>query len=501
MFDHLRRKEMLLVLDNFEHLIEGTGLLAELLNAAPGVRLLVTSRERLNLREEWIREVDGLAYPGEDWRWEIGDAMQASISKLQAYDAVALFCLQAQRIRGDFSLSESEAPYVLRLCQLVEGAPLALELAASWLRVLSCAEVVAGVERNLDFLSSSVRNIPDRHRSMRAIFQQSWQMLSKPEQAAFGRLSLFKGGFQREAAQAVAEVRLPVLVNLVDKSLLRLTPSGRYLVHELVRQFAGEKLLKGDLIGTSDRRQPESSLVTWQRYSTYYLRLVSQREADLNGSTPQPALNELRTELNNIRQAWQWAVVAAQLEEIKGALGGLARFYDLTGLFEKGAAVFGQSAKDLYDHVRPADEGSKQALQKIVVKLWVEQARLLNRRGLSEQALQIIPQAAELAHQIQDTALEALVYHQWGETLSFHGQPVLSQLRLEQALRLARTAGLGAIEAEALRHLGISRVDQGDAASALEFYQESLACFRQLKDRRGEGMALNCLANLQRGRG
>ena len=501
-FGHLRRKEMLLVLDNFEHLVEGVGLLVELLNAAPGVRLLVTSRERLNLREEWVWEVGGLAYPGEDWTAsltgvEMGDARQASISNLQTYDAVALFCLQAQRIRGDFSLSESEAPYVLRLCQLVEGAPLALELAASWLRVLSCAEVVAGVERSLDFLSSSLRNVPDRHRSMRAVFQQSWQMLSKPEQAAFGRLSLFKGGFQREAARAVARAGLPILVNLVDKSLLRLAPSGRYQVHELLRQFAAEKLLvQADPVETPDRRQPESALVTWQRYSTYYLSLVSQREASLRGSTPQPALSELRADLDNIRQAWQWAVVAAQIEEIEGALGGLARFYDLTSLFEEGAAVFGQAANDLHDHARSSDEGSKQALQKTVVKLWVEQARLLNRRGLSEQALQVIPQAAELAHQIQDTALEALAYHQWGETLSFHGQPVLAQARLEEALRLARAAGLGAIEAEALRHLGISRIDLGDATGALKFYQESLACFRRLKDRRGEGLALNNLALL-----
>jgi predicted ATPase len=469
---------------------------------------LVTSRERLNMREEWVWEVGGLAYPREEGRWEMGDAMQASISpghnvsSLQAYDAVALFCLQAQRIRGAFSLSENEAPYVLRLCQLVEGAPLALELAASWLRALSCAEIVAGVERSLDFLSSSLRNVPERHRSMRAVFQQSWQMLSEPEQAVFRRLSLFKGGFQREAAQAVARAGLPILVNLVDKSLLRLTPSGRYQLHELLRQFAAEKhLARTDQVETPNRRQPESALAVWQRYSSYYLSLVSQREASLRGSNPQPALSELRADVDNIRQAWQWAVVAAQIEEIEGALGGLARFYDLTSLFEEGAAVFGQAANDLRDYVRPSDEGSKQALQKTVVKLGVEQARLLNRRGLSEQALQVIPQAAELAHQIQDTALEALVYHQWGETLSFHGQPTLAQTRLEEALGLARAAGLGAIEAEALRHLGISRIYLGDAAGALKYYQESLVCFRRLKDRRGEGMALNNLAVVYRGQG
>ncbi|MBE7552040.1 MAG: tetratricopeptide repeat protein [Anaerolineales bacterium] len=506
-FDHLRRKEMLLVLDNFEHLVEEAGLLVELLNAVPGIRLLVTSRERLNLREEWVWEVGGLDYPrrgtvlrqAQDEREPGSQAdSQISIADLQTYEAIVLFCLQAQRIRGDFSLSENEAPYVLRLCQLVEGAPLALELATSWLRVLSCAEVVARVERSLDFLSSSLRNVPERHRSVRAVFEQSWQMLSEPEQAVFRRLSLFKGGFQREAAQTVAGARLPILTRLVGKSLLRLTPSGRYQLHEVLRQFAAEKLLvEADPLETH-QPQPESALAVWQRYSTYYLRWVNQREANLRGSTPQLALSELWTDVDNICQAWHWAVVAAQIDEIEAALGGFARFYDLTSLFEEGAAVFGQAANDLHEYGGTSDEGSKQALQKTVVKLWVEQARLLNRRGLSEQALQVIPRAAELAHQIQDTALEALAYHQWGETLFILGQPALSQARLEKALGLARAAEMGAIEAEALRHLGLARNDLGDAAGALKFYQESLARSRHLKDLRGEGLALNNLAYLQR---
>lgn len=498
---HLRRQELLLVLDNFEHLIAGVGLLVELLQAAPGLRLLVTSRERLNLPEEWVWEVSGLDYPsqGAEEQGSRGDN-QLLISNLQSYDAMDLFCLQAQRVRGDFSLSESEAPHVLRLCRLVEGTPLALELAAGWLRALSCAEVVARVERSLDFLSSSLCHAPERHRSVRAVFEQSWQMLSGPEQAAFGCLSLFKGGFQQDAAGVVARAGLQSLVNLVDKSLLRLTPSGRYHMHELLRQFAAEKLLL-EANSLEANRQPEAALVAWQRYSSYYLNLVAQREASLRGNTPQPALGELRAELDNIRQAWHWAVVAAQIEDIEGAIGGLTRFYDLTSLLEEGATVFGQAVTDLNNQAKSSDENSKQAIQQIIVKLWVEQARLLNRRGLSKEALQVVPQAAELAHQIQNAALEALAYHQWGETLSFYGQPALSQAHLEKALDLARAARLGAIEAEALRHLGIARMDQGDAAGALQLYQESLACFRRLRDGRGEGMVLNSLANLQRGQG
>ena len=156
---------------------------------------------------------------------------------------------------------------------------------------------------------------------------------------------------------------------------LSLEGAGR---DEFLRQFAAERfLVEADPVGTPAHRQPESPLDTWQRYSAYYLTLLNQQEVSLRGDSPQPVLAELGADLDNIRQAWQWAVVAAQIEEIEGALGGLARFYDLTSLFEEGAAVFGQAANDLHDHVRPADEDSKQALQKTVVKLWVEQARLL----------------------------------------------------------------------------------------------------------------------------
>jgi DNA-binding SARP family transcriptional activator/predicted ATPase/Tfp pilus assembly protein PilF len=490
LFGYLHQKQMLLVLDNFEHLIEASWLLVELLQAAPGVRLLVTSRERLNVREEWVREIGGLAYPEEGWKRERLE---------EEYSAIALFCQRVQRVRTGFSLSENEAPYVLRLCQLVEGAPLALELAASWLRTLTCAEVVTEVERSLDFLTSSIRNLPERHRSMRAVFEQSWQMLSAPEQTIFRQLSLFKGGFQREAAQVIAGAGLPTLASLMDKSLLRLTASGRYQVHETLRQFAAEKpLAEVDQVETPSRLQAGSALTVWQRYSAYYLELLNQREASLRGDSPRPVLAELGADVDNIRQAWQWAALNGQIKEIEAALGGLARFYDLTNLFQEGATVFGQTAFDLQPYLESSDEV---AGQRTLVKLWVEQARLLNRRGLSEQALQLMPKTVELAHQIQDISLEALAYHQWGETLSFQGQPALSQARLEEALRLARAAGLGAIEAETLRHLAIARRDQGDAATALKLYGEALTCFRRLKDRHGEALVLNNLGNVSRKRG
>jgi len=246
LLNHLRHKTMLLALDNYEPLHEEDPFVTSILQNAPGVKLLVTSRERLNLREEWTMAIGGLDYPASDWgpggAPATGDGNEDEIAILENYSAVAFFVRQAQRVRGEFLLPRAEAPSIVRICQLVEGFPLALELAADWLRVLSCAEIVQEIEKNLDFLSTTMSNMSERHRSMRAVFARSWQRLSPQEQAVFRQLSVFRGGFQREAAQAVAAASLRILTSLVDKSLLRLTPTGHYEIHELLRQFAAEPL-------------------------------------------------------------------------------------------------------------------------------------------------------------------------------------------------------------------------------------------------------------------
>ena len=493
---YIRQQQLLLVLDNFEHVVAAAGLLAELLEAAPRLTLLVTSRARLNLPEERVWEVAGLAYPHADWAHVMddpgGDSQVSPIAGLLYYDAVAFYCLQAQRVRADFRLTPATAPAVLRLCQLVEGAPLALELAAAWLRALSCAEIVAEIERSLDFLAATTRSSSPRHRSLRAVFEQSWQMLSAPEQEVFSRLPLFQGGFLRAAAEAVAGATLPILVSLVDKSLLRLAPSGRYHVHELLRQFAAEKLVEklaahhpdGSCDGSSDVRQ---------RYSAFYLRLVAERATDLKGSTLQAALAILRADLDNIRLAWLWALAACQVEQLAAALDGLARFYDLTSLFAEGANAFGQAAAEL-----AACTGDARAL---VSRLWIEQAHLLSRRGLAEQGVQLLPQAVAMAQATGDAGLEALAWYQWGDALIFLGQSAQAQVLLEKALELARGAGQPRIEAETLRHLGNCRAYQGDAAGAVLAYYAALACFRHLQERRGEGEVLNNLASFQQRRG
>jgi predicted ATPase/DNA-binding SARP family transcriptional activator len=232
LLDYVRDKQLLLVLDNLEHLLEGAALIGEVLSTATDVKIIVTSRERLHLQWEWLYEVQGLDYPHDE----------AAID-IEHFSAVQLFLQTARRMRARFSLAD-EQPHVLRICQLVEGLPLGLELAASWIRVMACREIAQQIERNLDVLSDQLQDVPDRHRSARAVFEYSWSLLALEEQMVFMKLAVFPGGFRREAAEKVAGAPLSLLFTLVDKSLLRASAIGRYDMHSLLHQFVSEKLVQ-----------------------------------------------------------------------------------------------------------------------------------------------------------------------------------------------------------------------------------------------------------------
>jgi predicted ATPase len=235
LLDYLRDRSLLLVMDNFEHLLNSAQLISEILAFAPDVKVLATSRERLNLLEEWVLDVQGLSAPANETETEILD-----------YDAVQLFLQSAQRIQVGFTLTDAQKPAVARICHLVGGMPLGLELAAAWVRALACEEIADEIERGLDLLATSARNVEPRHRTMRIVLDHSWNLLTNIERDVFQRLSVFKGGFRKEAAQNVTGTSIQTLSALVDKSLIRVSANGRYEQHELLWQYAREKLTESD---------------------------------------------------------------------------------------------------------------------------------------------------------------------------------------------------------------------------------------------------------------
>ena len=248
---NLRRKEMLLILDNFEHLLDSADLIGEIIQTAPGVKILVTSRARLNVGGEHRFQVGGMAYP---------ENIQAE--EAQKYSAIKLFMDSSRRARSDFSPNANEMKYIVKICNLVDGMPLGIRLAAAWVETLSPEEIATEIVQSLDLLETELRDIPERHRSIRALFDHSWRLLSVREQDVFQSFSVFQGGCTREAAQEITGATLRDLRSLVNKSLLQRTLNGRYEIHELSREYAAEKL---DM-------NPESRDAVHSRHSALLLR-------------------------------------------------------------------------------------------------------------------------------------------------------------------------------------------------------------------------------------
>jgi predicted ATPase len=244
---YLHEKQLLLLLDNFEHLIDGAGTVADILSIAPEVKILVTSRERLRLQAEWTFEVTGLPVPE-----------NGSLEAAEEYGAVELFLQSAHRAQPGFSPSPEDLQAIVRICRLVDGMPLALELAAAWVNTLNCKEIAAEIQQDLDLLATEMHDVPRRQRSIRAVFDHSWNDLSTAEQSSFKQLSVFRGGFNRLGAQEVAGATLRILSALINKSLLTRDDAGRFQIHELVRQYAAEKL--GEDEGES--KQPRRDMLS-----------------------------------------------------------------------------------------------------------------------------------------------------------------------------------------------------------------------------------------------
>lgn len=341
LLSYLRDRELLLVLDNVEHLLGGVGLLSEIVASAPKVRVLVTSREALNLREEWRYSLDGLPVPG--GASDVADG------------AVQLFAARARQVRPDFDLG-AERDEVVRICRLVDGMPLAIELAAAWTRTLPAAAIADEIARNLAFLETHLRDVPDRHRSVRAAFDQSWALLSEVERLVFARLAVFRGGFSYEAAAALAEgsgardgsrgaesradghvQTFGVLQALVDKSLLRCDSGTRCQLHELLRQYAEERL----------RETPSELALALDRHADFYTEFLAARSAAMEGGRQREAAAEIAAEIENVRGAWLHAVERADAPALERCFSALPLFFQHRGRYREGADLLAAAVRRL----------------------------------------------------------------------------------------------------------------------------------------------------------
>jgi predicted ATPase/DNA-binding SARP family transcriptional activator len=475
LLNYLREKEMLLVLDSFEHLLSSSveeknaiDLLLEILKFAPEVKIMLTSRERLNLQTAWVFKVRGLAFPKKILNE--GDLHQASI---ESYSAVQLFFKRARRVEREFLLSGATTTTVGRICQLAEGMPLAIELAAASVATLSCEQIAAQIKNSLDTLTTTMRDVPERHRSVRAVFEHSWHLLAEAEQRVFRKLTIFRGGFTAQAARRVAQATPEVLSNLIDKSLLQQDVSGRYGIHELLRQFAAEEL----------DNHPAEKETALERRCTYYADFLHQRAEPLKINFQPEVLAEIGVEIENIRVGWQWAVAQANLKAIESCLESLYHFYWARNWFHEGSQVFEQVEKTALS------AGQNDNL--LLAKIWTRQAEFEAWLAHYDEARAQLQKSVQICRTLQEQDELALALDTLGRVLYWQGELVPAKKYFEESLALYRRIGDKAGIARTLNGLANVICDLlADYDQTRPLYEESLALARQIGDRFGVARAL-----------
>ncbi|MDZ7799670.1 MAG: tetratricopeptide repeat protein [Trueperaceae bacterium] len=468
--DALRDGDALLVVDNVEHVLEGTTVLPALLAECPGLSILVTSRERLNVREEEVFPLGGLPLPEHD----------PPLEEAIRLDAVRLFAQRAKRAQPSFELDERTISHVLRICRVVEGQPLLLELAAVWVRVLPCAAIAEEIAGNLDLMTSTSRDRPERHKSLRGTFEHSWKLLGDAEREALKQLAVFQGGFGREAARRVAGATLAVLASLVDASLLRVTPAWRYDRHPMLHAFTKEKLAE----------DPQAQVAARERHGLYYARRLRELagELDLGGERQRTALRFIDHELENVRAAWRWLVHDQRARELEEGSEALHRLLQHRGRHREGEALLREAIaglrEDASEH-RSALGALRTALAVLVYRLGdVEEAETLSREGL-----QRLPQdRAGPAHHrgLNTLGLAAWRRGAWAE----------SRVLWEQALSRARQGGHPVSVYTYLVNLAVVERSDGNVAQAEAYLREALQLIRAREDHINMVLALNNLGEL-----
>lgn len=485
LIEHLQGapQALLLVMDNFEQVVSGATFVSEMLKRVPNVTLMVTSREPLNVDGEWLFEVEGLAAP---------TGMPAQLDRdWDAPDAVRLLVQCATRANVNlqkWSVEDKRA--AIRITQLVEGMPLAIELASAWLRTLTPREIADEIARGLDVFNSTRRDLPARHASIRAVFEHSWALLTDTERDVFARLSVFHGGTTREAAREVAGASLQTLSALVDKSLVKRAAAGRYRLHELVRQFAAEKLkAREGGAGSGERGASVSDGETEARHSAYYLKLVLERAPLFNAAGAHEVLEELRHDLDNLRRAWRAACVRHDTALLASSLNGFAEFFVSTSLYQEGLVELEVATAQLV-------LSDAHAAREIVSRLAAQQARMLGQLARHEEAIVKAQEAIALGEQAGAAQSVAEGYLYWGYTVRRQGDYVRARGILEKAIQLAHAAQLPNLESQAGTYLGGTYWNESAYGPAREYWERAVALCRTQNNLRGESFLLNNLAML-----
>jgi len=478
----LQERQLLILLDNAEHLPDAAPLVNAMLSRAPGLKVLVTSREPLFVQAEWLFDLHGLEYPGDDSQL-IGALI--GTQHLEQFSALRLFVERASRVQAGFALDETNAQAIICICQLVDGLPLGIELAAAWVHGVPCTSIATEIARNRDFLATRSRDVPQRHRSLRAVFDHSWNLLDPALQDHLRKIAVFHNRFDLDAAVAVcapfdsaqSTARLHVveaLAALVDKSLLRINASGRYELHELVHQFAWEKL-EADAPAAQAARQ---------QHAHYYAQWMQQHETRLIGPQQNAAVRDIGAEIDNVRAAWLWAVDQQDYTVLAAMLHSLYLFLDIRNRFQDAYELFDRAIAKLQDAA---------AARAVLGQLLTRQGKLCERLGDYERGVQCVERGLAIAREVQVQPEIAYSLEGLARIVDRQTHYQKACRLLEESLAIYRALNDRWGIANVLHHLGSVAEGLQNYTEGRRFALESLAIRRALDDRRGMALSYNLL--------
>ena len=471
---HLRDKSLLLILDNCEHLIEPSAQLVKALcEAAPGLRLLATSRIPLHLEGERVVRLHPLPSPP----LEATEPLTASAAL--AYDAIQLFASLAMQALLSFSITDSNAPSVAQICGHLDGIPLAIELAAARAGFMPVEEISKRLDQRFRWIRSHASGSLPRQQTLQALIDWSYDLLNERERILFQQLSVFAGGWTLEAAEAIDlenEACADTLGSLVNQSLIVFGQDAehkRYRMHETIRQFALEKLSeRGD-----DARKAVS-----ERHSAYFTGLVAAQQDSLQGTNPQAAIKLIQENLDNVREAWRWGTTNGHLRTLHSSVRALSDFYETVGLSAEGELMLAQalSALESESDLEPSDKVPFQ------IDLLTNQASLLLRQAKVESSIQQGEKALALADGLGDPSRLACAFLLLGRIYDWNGTLRQSSNNLEEGLVLARKVNDLALEGEILLHLGRVSLHLDERQQGVNYLQQALQIMHRLGKRSQE---------------
>jgi predicted ATPase/DNA-binding SARP family transcriptional activator len=493
----LRDKQLLLVVDNLEHLLPAAPALVELLSAAPGLNILATSRAPLQVYAEFEYMVLPMIVPHAD--------DLPPLDRFAEVETVQLFTQRVRAVRADFCLDERNAPAVAEICARLDGLPLAIELAAAWARVLAPDEIAREVRRGLDFLESERRDVPVRQRSMRAVFDHSWSLLSPHEREVLQVAALFRGGCTRRAAERVAGATLRDLRSLVARSLLQRTAAPlaiqgqpplepRCEIHELFRQYAQGKLDEGPRAGEGR-----------DRHCTFFCAALEEWGEALKGSGQVRALSELGAEVGNARAAWEWAAQRGYVERLDQGMDGLCRFYRWRGRYQEGETACRLAEEALMVPGDPTAAAAPGDRVRVLAKAVLWRAVFAQAAAHVDHVIPLLERGLAYLAQSESSGVDvrrerAFALQEMGNASFRAGREDARQWD-EQSLALYRELGDRWGVARVLRHLGGQVLGSGGIFREGEvLVRESLAIWQSLGDQRGiarSRQALGTVVGLQ----